>query len=116
VRIGHAVKHQNQRLLAFCQRLVGLRGFELLQQFVQRMHLRQLLHPGGDALVTMAAAELGQTHAVGLDQAHTGFIDLVNELPHARIAPGGLKIYFDDGSRRGFKAHAHGMKAEQNFG
>ncbi|MEY4435566.1 MAG: hypothetical protein RL175_521, partial [Pseudomonadota bacterium] len=39
-----------------------------------------------------------------------------DELTHARIAACGVKVDFDDGLRRCFHAHAHGVKAEENFG
>ena len=57
-------------------------------------------------------ASLDRRSAVGLDQAHTGLIGTLQKLAHARVAPGGLEIDFDDGLGRGFQAHAHGMKAE----
>jgi hypothetical protein len=91
-------------------------GLQVFEQFVERGHLRHRLHPRRHALVAMAAAELGQAQAVGLDQAHTGLLDPLDELAHAGVAPGGFEIDLDDGFRRGFQPHAHGVEAEKDFG
>jgi hypothetical protein len=53
---------------------------------------------------------------VGLDQAHTRFLDPLDELAHAGVAPGGFEIDLDDGFRRGFQPHADGVEAEKDFG
>jgi hypothetical protein len=108
VRVGDAVEHQQQRRLAT--------GLHLLEQVVERRHLRHRLHPRRHALVPVAATELGQAHAVGLDQAHTRFLDPLDELAHAGVAPGGFEIDLDDGFRRGFQPHADGVEAEKDFG
>jgi hypothetical protein len=109
VRIGHAVQHQQQRLAdAVC--------LQLLQQFVQRMHLGHGLHASGHALVAMAASQLGKAFAVGLDQPDAGRLGAVEELAHARIAARGLVVDLDDGLGRGLHAHADGVEAEENFG
>ena len=50
------------------------------------------------------------------DQAGTGLFGAVQKLPHTRIAARGFVINFDDGFGGGLQAHAHGMKAEENFG
>jgi len=76
------------------------------------VHLLDFLHPGGDTLVAVATRQLGQAHAVGLNQAHTAFGNLLQKLPHARIAAGRLVINFNDRLRRRLEAHAYGMKAE----
>ena len=61
-------------------------------------------------------AQFGNAQAVGLNQAGAGLARTVQKLAHARIAARDLVIDFNDGLRRGFEAHAHGMKAEENFG
>ena len=87
-----------------------------VQQVVERGDLGQGLHPRGHALVAVAAAELGQAQAVGLDQSRTGLGGALQELAHARVAARRFEIDFDDGFRRGFQAHAHGMEAVKHFG
>ena len=80
------------------------------------MHLFDLLHPGCNALVAVAACQLGQTHAIGFDHAHTTFSHLLHKLAHAGIAPTGIDIDFNNGLRCGFETHAHGVEAEKYFG
>ena len=109
VRVGHAIKHQQQGLL-------NAIGFEVFKQFVERGDLRHGLHARRDALVAMASGQLGNAHAVGLDQAGTGLAGTVEKLAHAGIAPRHLVINLDDGFRRGLQTHTHGVKAEENFG
>ena len=109
VRVGHAIKHQQQGLLDAI-------GFEVFKQFVERGDLRHGLHARRDALVAMASGQLGNAHAVGLDQAGTGLAGTVEKLAHAGIAPRHLVINLDDGFRRGLQTHTHGVKAEENFG
>jgi hypothetical protein len=60
----------------------------------------------------MAAGNFGQTHAIGLDQAHTALGDFLQKLPHTRIPPRRLIKNFNDGLGGGFQANAYGMKAE----
>ena len=76
----------------------------------------QGLHPCRHTLVAMAAAELGQAHAIGFNQPHAGLFGFVQKLAHARIAPGGLEVDFNNRLRGGFQAYAHGVKAKQNLG
>ena len=80
------------------------------------MHLWQRFHTCRNALMSMAARKLGNTQGVGLNQAHTRFLGLGHKLPHAGIASRRLKINFNNRLRRGFQAHPHGMKTEENFG
>ena len=66
--------------------------------------------------MAVATRQLGDANAVGFDQAGTGLFGTVQKLPHARIAARGFVINLDDRLGRGLQAHAHGMKAEENFG
>jgi hypothetical protein len=66
--------------------------------------------------VAVAARQLGDAQAVGFDQPGARLPGTVQKLAHARIAARGLVIDFNDGLRRGFQAHAHGMEAEEDFG
>ena len=116
VRIGHAVQHQNEGIDPLLWRQRGLGRLQVLQQFVQGMHLLQGLHPRRHALVAMAAAELGQAHAVGLDQPHARFFGFVQKLAHACVAPGGLEVDFNNRLRGGFQAYAQRVEAKQNLG
>ena len=116
VRISHPIENQNQWVHALLDRQRKLRRLQTFQQFVKRMHLGQDLDAGYHALVTMATAEFGQAHAVGFDQPDAGFLHFVEKLAHARIAACGFEINFDDGTRSGFQADAHGVKAEQYLG
>ena len=116
VRIGHAIEHQQQRLHALRQRYISLAGLQLLQQFVQRMRLDKGLDPCHHTLVTVAAAELGQAHAIGLDQADTRFFDALHKLAHAGVAAGGFDVDFENRRGCGFDTHPDGMEAEQGFG
>src|SRR6218665_1485058 len=109
VRIGHAVEHQQQGRSAAC-------GLELFQQFVERTDRRHGLHARGHALAAMAAGQLGDAHAVSLDQAGAGRAGAFEKLAHARVAPRGLVVDLDDRVGRGLQTHAHGVKAEQDFG
>src|SRR6218665_43129 len=109
VRIGDGVEHQQQGRSAAC-------GLELFQQFVERTDRRHGLHARGHALVAMAAGQLGDAHAVSLDQAGAGRAGAFEKLAHARVAPRGLVVDLDDRFGRGLQTHAHGVKAEQDFG
>src|SRR6218665_3666 len=71
---------------------------------------------GAHALVAMAAGQLGDAHAVSLDQAGAGRAGAFEKLAHARVAPRGLVVDLDDRFGRGVQTHAHGVKAEQDFG
>jgi len=62
--------------------------------------------------VAVAARELGQAQAVGLDHAHPGAIGALEELPHACILSRRIRVQLDDGLRRRPEAHAHGMESE----
>ncbi len=105
VRIGHAVEHQQQRLLDAV-------GLQLFEQLVERMDLRDGFHAGGHALVPVAAGELGDAQRIGFDEARSRLLRALEELAHARVAPRGLVVDLDDGLRRGLQAHAHGVEAE----
>ena len=72
--------------------------------------------PGGDALVPMAARQLGQADAIGFDQPRAGFGHPLEELPHARVAPRRIDVDLDDRLRRRLQAHGDGMEAEQDAG
>ena len=109
VRVGHAVKHQQQGL--------GDAGLlQLLQQLVERLDLGHRIDPGDHALMAMAAAHFGQAQAVGFNQPDTGFARPVGELAHPGIAAGGIEKNLQHRLGGGFQAYAYGMKAEKNFG
>jgi hypothetical protein len=66
------------------------------------MGLRQAFYTSGNTLMTMAARQLGQAHAVSLYEPDTGFLSAFDELPHAGITAGGFKIDFDNRLRSSF--------------
>ena len=116
VRIGHSIEHQNQRLSALLRWQFCVGRLQVFQQFVQRMHLGERVHPRHHTLVAVAASQPCQAHTVGLEQAHTYLLHPLDKLAHAGIAPGRVNVDFNDGFGCGLHTHAHGMKAEQCFG
>ena len=67
-------------------------------------------------LVAVPAAQTSQPHAISLHQPHASLGRLLHKLPHPRITPPRVHKDFNHRLRRRLQAHAHGMKAEQNFG
>ena len=104
VRIGHAVQHQQQRRL-----------LQVVEQIVQRTLLADLADAGHHPLVAMAATQTRQAQAIGLDQVDVRLLGALQKLPHARIAPAGIKKYLDHRLRRHFEAHANGVEAKDDF-
>ena len=104
VRIGHTVEHQKQG-----------RAFDGVKKVVQRMVLGNGRDHGHHARVAMATGQLGQSLAIGFDQAHARITGLVDERPHAGVAAGDLVMDFNNGLGRDLEANAHGMEAEQHF-
>jgi hypothetical protein len=80
------------------------------------MHLGDRLDSGRYTLVAMTARQFGEAHAIGFNESNTRLLRPLYELAHTSIAACGLKVNFNDGLRRCFKAHTHGMKTKQNFG
>ena len=87
----------------------------MLQQFIERGDLRQLIDPGYHTLMTMASTHFGQPKAVRFNQPNAGLAGTVGELTHPRIAPRHIKKHLQYRLRGGLDAHAHGMKTEKNF-
>ena len=79
------------------------------------MHLGDSLHFGDNALMTVTARQFGQAFAVRFDQFHAHIGCFGDELPHTRIAAGGVVVDLDDGFRGGFKAHIDGVEAKEDF-
>ena len=109
VRVGHAVQHQQQRIL-YTGRL------QVFKQLVKRRDLRQRINPRHHALMAVAAAHFGQAQAVRFHQLDAAVTRAVGELAHARIAPLHVVEDFKHGLGRGFDAHAYSVKAEKIFG
>jgi hypothetical protein len=57
--------------------------------------------------MAMAARQLGQSHAIGFDQANTSLLRAFDELPHARVATRSFKINLNDRLRRRFETNTH---------
>jgi hypothetical protein len=80
------------------------------------MGLGQAFYASCNTLMTMAARQLGQAHAVSLYQPDTSLLSAFNELAHASIAAGGFKIDFDNRLRCCFQTNTDRMETEKNFG
>ena len=104
MRIGHPVKHQQQRW-----------PFHAVEQIVQRVNLGNRGHHGHHTLMTMTPSQFGQAQTIGFNQAHARITGFVDELPHAGIAARDLVVDFNNGLGGDLEANAHGMKAEQHF-
>jgi hypothetical protein len=63
----------------------------------------------------MTARQLGQSHAVGLNEPHARFLRSLNELAHARIAARRFKINFNNRMGRCFQTHTQGVKTEKDL-
>jgi hypothetical protein len=57
--------------------------------------------------MAMAAGQLGQSHAIGFDQANTCLLRTFDELPHASVATRSFKINLNDRLRRRFETNTH---------
>ena len=108
VGVGHAVQHQQQRRLVV--------GLQLVQQIVERSGTLERVDARRHALVAVAAGQLGNAQAVGLDHPRTSLLRPLQELAHALVTPRRIDIDLDDGLRRRLQAHADGMETEQDFG
>ena len=62
------------------------------------------------------AGQTGQAGVVAVHELDARALHTLDELAHARVAPGGVHVHLDHGRGRRLQADSHGVEAEQHFG
>ena len=104
VGIRHAVEHQQKRRL-----------LESVEQIIERVLHRQIMHTCHHALMAMTTTQSRKTQAIGFDHPDFRFLGTLEKLPHARIASTGIDIDLNDRGRSRLEPDAHRMESEDDL-